>query len=206
MFCVSSSGNKPSYSRPSALPMLNVNLNNEGTPSGSPYMCKGNCSCHLARTPPIFRSHEQLYNINTESPMYASKEVFFESPLHKPQYDLFVEPQLLTKTTELLTKTTIDSGEVENPKKPSPLSHMNVKGKERCEEEACPSWAKGTDFLQITETSNAMPLEGSVSMDSFKSPAFPGLMVDPISPRNATFSAEPVWVTVIDNGRGTRKS
>lgn len=189
--------------------MLNVNLN-EGTPSGSPSVCKGNCSSHLAKASPI-GGHEHMYDTNPESPVYASEEELFELPLYKPQYEQFVTPQLLTKTAELLPKTNIDPGQMESPKRPPTPSPINVKGKERCDEQACSKWAEGTDFLQMSGSNKGIPLERSVSLDSFQSPAFPGLMGDPRSPgarppKNATSSAEPVWVTVIDNGHGTRKS
>lgn len=227
MFHVFASGNKPSYPRPSTLPMLNVNLNNEGTPrSDSPFLQKNNYNNyqHVKTSP--HKSHEQPYHINQEPvPMHASYEETLESTLYKPHYEQFVAPQMVTKGTmtnfgetkspkrpptpppQLLMKGMMDLRDSKSPKRPPTPSQ--IKGKETCEDQACPSWAKGTDFRQICESNQGMSLERSVSLDSFKSPSFPGL-VDPRSPgarppRNATTSAAPVWVTVIDNGHGTRK-
>lgn len=209
--------------------MLNVNLNNEGTPrSDLPFLNEGNCNNYNHVTTSPYGSPEHLYNINQEPPMYLAYEDLLRSPLYKPQYEQFVAPQMVTKGTmtnlgdmkhlktpqklptpspHFLTKSMMNLGESKSPKRPPTPSYP--KGKETCEDRACPSWAEGTDFLQISESGQGMSHERSVSLDSFHLPSFPGL-VGPQSPgsrppRNATSSIQPVWVTVIDNGHGTRK-
>jgi hypothetical protein len=219
-------GNRPSYPRPSTLPMLNVNLNNEGTPSSnSPFLLGKNCNNHHHIKTSPHGSPQQLYNINQEPPIHAFYEDSHESTLYKPHYEQFVAPQMVTKSTmtnfgdtkspkrpptpppQLLTKGMMDLRDNKSSKRSLVPSH--IKGKEICEDQECPSWAKGTDFHQILVSNQGMSLEESVSLDCFKPPNFPGL-VAPRSPgarpsQNATSSTTPMWVTVIDNGQNTRK-
>lgn len=200
--CLSQSSqevNGPSYPRASALPMLNLNLNSEGAPTfSSPYTTGGqHCNCLHAKAS-ILEGHDLLHS--TQSPMHAPEGGCVECPLNKLQQ----HEQLLS--LQVPKKTTSDIEEEISPKSQPPPCEIYIKGKEIHHKErlsSSSSWVEGRNGLRpVSRRSQGLPLERSISLDSFQSPLVPGLRdtrsPEAKPPKQSTFSAEPKWVTVIE--------
>lgn len=190
------SGKKPSYPRPFALPLLNLNLN-EGTQMfRSPTLETG--SNHLSRTPTSSSGpHERPYNIFAGSPVFTDTEnaQVRSSSLVAPKGDVS------------------NSGQASIRSLRSPVPSRVYYAKEKAiydEGNLCQRWPEARGSSERGQ--GGLQLETPMSLnscDTCQMPAFPGLpnpcYLKQRVAKDATQSAEPTWVTVIENGHGMRK-
>lgn len=156
-------------------------------------------SNHLSRTPTSSSSgpHERPYNIFAGSPVFTDTEnaQVRSSPLVAPKGELSNSGQ----------------ASIRSLRSPVPTRLYYTKDKAICDEgNLCQRWPETTGSTERGQV--GLQLENPMSLnscDTCQMPAFPGLLnpcyLKPRVAKHATQSAEPTWVTVIENGHGRSK-